>query len=544
MPADTKLYLYSDPAGLVRRAASTFEPDQFAGWVPHQQITYLWPSGPWFWFFDSVGVPDWIAHRLWIGTLLFAAGCGARWLGRQVGLPAVAATVVGVTYQMSPYVLPYVSRTSLLLLPWAGLGWIVALTVRATQRGHQQRSWAHRWRDPVLIGLTVATVGSVNATALALVAPGPALWLVCVVIADRSALRPVLAFAARTAVVCIGVSAGWVAMLIVQARSGAPVLTYSETVADVSRSATGSEVLRGLGYWLFYVRDPLGPTTTASFGYLVSTRVTLISYATALVGIFGIGFFAWPHRRFVALLAATGMVLAVGVHPLDSSSPLMSLLAGDGTSGVALALRSSTRALPLLALALALGSGALIAALPDRPTVVRVPTSLSAQAVAAGAVGVLVVVNLPALWQFRLVDEAIDRDADPPAAWMEAATAVDQRGALYRTLQLPGAEFGAFRWGYTVDQPLVGITDRPLVTRDLLPLGSAGAMDLLYALDDRVQEGALEAQSVAPIARLLGVDTIWLANDLQYERFRTPLPHAVDTLLTGEEVLERTDLGR
>ena len=61
MPADTKLYLYLDPAGLVGRAASTFEPDQFAGWVPFQQITYLWPSGPWYLAFDLIGVPDWVA---------------------------------------------------------------------------------------------------------------------------------------------------------------------------------------------------------------------------------------------------------------------------------------------------------------------------------------------------------------------------------------------------------------------------------------------------------------------------------------------------
>ena len=59
-------------------------------------------------------------------------------------------------------------------------------------------------------------------------------------------------------------------------------------------------------------------------------------------------------------------------------------------------------------------------------------------------------------------------------------------------LQVPGAEFGAFRWGYTVDPPLPGLTERPLVTRDLLPLGSPPAMDLLFALDDRFQAGVVE----------------------------------------------------
>ncbi len=132
MPADTKLFLYLDPAGLVGRAASTFEPDQFAGWVPFQQITYLWPSGPWYLLFDAVGVPDWIAHRLWIGTIMFLAGAGVLWAARLLGLSRSGALIAALVYQLSPFLLAYISRTSLLLLPWAGLGWIVGLTVRAT----------------------------------------------------------------------------------------------------------------------------------------------------------------------------------------------------------------------------------------------------------------------------------------------------------------------------------------------------------------------------------------------------------------------------
>ena len=60
-------------------------------------------------------------------------------------------------------------------------------------------------------------------------------------------------------------------------------------------------------------------------------------------------------------------------------------------------------------------------------------------------------------------------------------------------MQLPGAEFGAFRWGYTVDPPLPGLTDeavdhpRPAAARI-----SPGAMDLLYALDDRAQADTLD----------------------------------------------------
>ncbi len=66
MPTDTKLFLYLDPGRLVADAPFSWDTRQFAGWVPHQTIAYLWPSGPWFWVFDQLGVPDWVAHRLWI----------------------------------------------------------------------------------------------------------------------------------------------------------------------------------------------------------------------------------------------------------------------------------------------------------------------------------------------------------------------------------------------------------------------------------------------------------------------------------------------
>ncbi len=225
-------------------------------------------------------------------------------------------------------------------------------------------------------------------------------------------------------------------------------------------------------------------------------------------------------------LVATGVLLGVGVHPIDDPSPLMDALLGDGTSGAALALRSSTRAVPLLVLGLALGAACLVDALGSLPFA----RSRSWRPLAAVAVGLLAIANLPSLTGRRLVDPAIDRDQDVPAAWTDAVAALDADLAAGRVLQLPGQEFGAFRWGYTVDPPLPGLTDRPLVTRDLLPLGSAAAMDLVYALDDRFQSGTIEPASIATVARLLGAGTIWVTGDAAFDRFRTPRPELVHDL--------------
>jgi arabinofuranan 3-O-arabinosyltransferase len=530
MPTDSKLYVYLNPGRFIADTTTSFDPRQFAGWVPHQHIAYLWPTAPWFWVFEKLGAPDWIAHRLWIGTLLLVAGLGVRWVSRVLGLAPVAALVAALIYQLSPYVLPYVSRTSVLLLPWAGLGWIVGLTVLAAQRG--------RWRFPAAIALVVLTVGAVNATALAMIVPAPTLWLAHAVWNRSISWRRALATASKVAVLSTAVSLWWMAMLIIQGRRGGDVLAYSESLESVSFTSTSTEVLRGLGYWLFYVRDSFAAATTSSLDHLISIPVVIAGFGLVLLCLLGIAVSEWEHRRFAALLVGAGLVLAVGVHPIDDTSPLMSVLLGDRESGLALALRSGTRAVPVLMLGMAFGAASLVSVVRTM-RFHRGPIGFGgarASVAMAAVFGLLAVVNLPALRNGGFVDPALERDEQPPASWLDAAASLDALPDGYRVLQIPGTEFGAYQWGYTVDQPLPALTDRPLLTRDLLPLGSPAAMDLVFALDDRVQDGTLDPDAVAPVARLLGVDTIWLTNDVQFDRFRLARPELVSDLLTHVDV--------
>lgn len=516
MPTDTKLYLYLDPGRLMADAPLTWDVRQFGGWVPHQIIAYLWPSGPWFWLCETIGLPDWIAHRLWIGTLLFAGGAGVRWAARHLGLTGAAATVAGLVYATSPYILPYISRTSVMLLPWAGLGWLVGLTIRVALG-------RTRWRDVGLFGLVVLTIGAVNAAALALVAPAPVLWLLHAAWARSITWRTAAVTALKLGAISLLVSLWWIVMVIVQGRHGADVLRFSETLDAVSLTSVSTETLRGLGYWLFYVRDPYAFTTTASLDYMASTKVIAVGFALLVICLLGLATVTWASRRFAALLVFSGIVLAVGVHPIDDPSPIMAPLAD---SALGLALRSSTRALPLSTMGLALGAGALVAVAGALRPRARQATAMIIVALA--------VLNLPALWTGGFVDPALERDQDVPRAWADAVDELDAGSLEHRVIQLPGSEFGAFRWGYTVDPPLPGLTDKPLLTRDLLPLGSPGAMDLLFALDNRVQTGTIDPRSLAPLARLMAADTIWLANDLAFERFRTPRPEIfADLFATG-----------
>jgi hypothetical protein len=58
-------------------------------------------------------------------------------------------------------------------------------------------------------------------------------------------------------------------------------------------------------------------------------------------------------------------------------------------------------------------------------------------------------------------------------------------------------------------------------------------MDLLYALDDSFQNGTADANSIAPIARLLGADTVMVVNSYQYERFGVNRPERSAALMSS-----------
>ena len=526
MPADTKLYLYLDPGSLMSTAAQAWDTGQFGGWVPHQTISYLWPSGPWFWTGEQLGLPVWVVHRLWLGTLLFMGGWGVLRLARELGLAATGALVAAVVYQLSPFTLPYVSRTSLMLLPWASLGWLTVLTIRSFRHGG--------WRHPAMLALVLATVAGANATAFLMVVPGPIAWVLIEWSSRRLAARRVLAATGRIAVLGAAVSLWWVTMLTVQGAHGADVLGYSETLDAVSLTSTSVEVMRSLGYWLFYIRDPYAAATTASVPYQTSLPLIAVGFCLLLVCCLGFVLTRWVHRRFTIALLVLGVVLSVGVHPYEQPAPLFSLIRD---TGLGLALRSSTRALPLLALGLGLSAGALVVAIgTHRP---------QRRFVAAGLVILLTCLNIPSTFRAELVDPALTRDERPPQAWLQAAGDLDDGVLTNRVLQLPGSEFGAFRWGYTVDPVLPGLTEKPVITRDLLPLGSPGVMDLLYALDNRVQSGTLDLASLAPVSRLLAADQIWVSNDLSFDRFRTPRPErfAADLLESIEGLGATTAYG-
>ncbi len=522
--ADTKQYLYLDPLRMLGRAVSMWDPNIGLGTVTHQNIGYVFPMAPYYVLFRALDVPVWLAQRIWLGSILFAAGLGVLYLLRTLGVKGPGVPVAALAFMLSPYSLDYAARISAILLPWAALPWMIAIVVRALrERG---------WRYPAWFAITVTIIGGVNATSLIFAGVGPVLWILCSVWVTREVtFRRALAVTARIGLLTIITSLWWISGLRTQAAYGLDVLRFTETVETVAKTSLAPETLRGLGYWFFYGADKLGPWIQAGSDYSQHLWLILVGYVLVALALLSAGCIRWRYRAFFVLMLLTGTTIAVGAYPYDDPSPIGSLFKSFAKgSSAGLALRSTARAVPLVVLATAvlLGVGVnALAARWDTRKVRSVPNLRSRGVLAAVLVGILVIINFPTLFTGSWYGPNLERPESIPQYWKDAIKYLNGQPHDTRILELPGADFSSYRWGNTVDPITPGLTNRPYVARELIPYGSPASSDLLIALDRRLQEGVLDVNAVAPVSRLMSVGDVVLRNDLQVDRYKLARPRVV-----------------
>ncbi len=283
-------------------------------------------------------------------------------------------------------------------------------------------------------------------------------------------------------------------------------------------ASTASELARGLGYWFEYGGDRVSQWVEPATTYMASPGLIFLGFALLAAALTGLVLGLLVRRRFFVLLLVIGLGLAVGLNPLTSPSPWGRLFSRLEATTAGRAMRSTPRAAPLCALALAVGLGALVAWIAE-----RVPRRAGlATLIAVG----LVALQLPSLFTGDLYTTSLLRDENIPRYWQDAARAMDAGGDDTRVYETPGSDFAYYRWGGTVDPITPGLIERPYVARELVPYGSPGAADLLNALEGRLQIGTFDPQALPSLARLMGVGTVATRNDLQYERFVLPHPRA------------------
>ncbi len=507
---DTKTYLYLDPRQLLSQASSMWNPNVALGTVVHQNIGYLFPMGPFFYVFSVLHIPIWVAQRMWLGSILFVAAAGIAYLCRLFGIVGVGRVVAALAYGLSPYVMQYTGRISVILLPFAGLPWLMAFIVLAVRK----RGWCY----PALFALVVASVSGINASSIVYVGVAPLLFLPYAVFVTREISgREVLGVVFRTGVLCLTTSLWWISALAVEGAYGVDILKYTESVEATSSASSASEVIRGLGYWYFYGGDRVGLWTRSSVDFTTRTPLLALSYLVPIGAFFSAAFVRWRERAFFIVVAVVGLLLSVGAHPYGSPTPIGALDKAFMTkTTVGLALRSADRATPVVILGLAMLVGAGVAAAQRR---------LPRLGLLGGLVAVLCVLGADApLLAGDSVVTQFSQPAKLPSYVTAAANYLNSVHPGTRVYGLPGNNFAANVYGDTVDPPWPAVLNRPYVTHEQFIQGSLPTANLLYALDNPLQQGTFDWAGLAPMARLMSAGDVLVEYDQQFERYDVPRP--------------------
>ncbi|MEI8001558.1 MAG: alpha-(1-_3)-arabinofuranosyltransferase family protein, partial [Actinomycetes bacterium] len=517
LEADTKQYLYLDPGGLLRSAPNLWNSRIDGGSVTHQNIGYLWPMGPFYWVTNVLGVPDWVAQRLWMGSIQFLAALGAYVLFRSLWRDRRAAFVGGLVYGLSPFVLGQITGQSALLLPFCALPWMILATRNALRRDP--------WLWAAVYALVVTTAGSLNGSSIFFVVVGSLLWVPFAILWERSSsLRTGITTVVKIGLLTAVTQLWWLVAYQVGGRYGLPVLQVTETVRETSSAASAIEALRGLGYWFFYGGDNQGswlrglaPPFTQNLALLT------VSFVPPLLCL-ALGWWSrFRERLFFVGLVVAGIVISSVAYGGTSRSLVGGVFeAVSRHSGIVLSLRNSQRAVALTALGLAGLAAAGVTALLRRAP--RLATAVGA------AVVITVGLTFVAPWSAALLADRYTRAEAVPTAWTDAAHYLDRVDG--RALLVPGIDFASYRWGHTLDPVLAGLTRTQVMWRELLPMGGTAGADLLSAFDRSLQNGTFDPRTVVPVAQALGVTHLVVANDLEIERYRIQRPELVMAALS------------
>ncbi len=215
--ADTKINLHVDPARFMSDVASMWtSTGQLGGVQSGQQTGYLFPMGPFFALGHALGLSDWVVQRLWLGTLLALAAWGVVRLldALHPGPRGIVHLAAGAVTILNPFVVTYTNRTTVTLLAYAVLPWLL-LAVHCGLR--DSRGW--RWPAACALLVTVAG-GGVNGAVVAWMLVGPLLLLAYEALFVGVPWGDVGRFLARLLPLGVLVSIWWIIPAYVQSKYG------------------------------------------------------------------------------------------------------------------------------------------------------------------------------------------------------------------------------------------------------------------------------------------------------------------------------------
>ena len=321
--SDTKIDLHVDPAGFLSEVASVWAPSIDLGAVQGAQYSgYLWPMGPVFALLDAIGLSPWVAHRVWLGLLFALSAWGMlKLLDAFVGRPRGLPHVIGAGfYLLNPYTVIFSARTSVVLLGYAALPWLLLIVHRGVRAARDWRDWRGWWWAAAFALILTSTGGGVNAAVVGWMLVGPLLLLAYEPLVGSVRWRDAGAFLARIAVLAGLVSVWWIVPLLVHVGYGVDFLQFTEQPRAIWGTNSAPEALRLMAYWTSYV----GVGFYGAARPLYSEAGTLLFNplvvgASLLLPALAVGGFAltrrWRYAPFLLLVLVVGAAIEVAGFP-------------------------------------------------------------------------------------------------------------------------------------------------------------------------------------------------------------------------------------
>ena len=473
------------------------------------------------------GVAPEAAPRIirWCMYLLGAWGAVRliRRLAPAADTPALRLTTAAV-FVLNPYSV-VAGSTAAILVPYALFPWFFAATMSTLRNG--------TWRSAAGAALLFAAMTGMNVGAVPLLqlAAIPALagWLLWRrVISWRQGCIAL----GKLGLLCAGVSLYWLLPSAFAAGAATTVIDNSETLTSVASTSSWSEVVRGLGLWPLYGQSISGPWQPGFVPYLADIAVILASFAVLVLAVWGTIVTKLPVRALIlALFLVVGSVM-VGMHPPEHPSPLgQVMLSAFEAFPSLLALRTTNKAGAGLALALTFGVALLVVWLSRRQL------SGLARATSLTLVAVAVMLASQPVWagQWFLGRWAI------PDYWQRASAYLNTSQPS-RLWFVPGEVLAHYTWSTSSvdDVNLSWFGNRESLVRTVLPTESANSTNLLFAIDNQLQNGRATGNSLSYIARILGVDQLLVRNDTNWEDYDGAAPDQVMAQVQADPGLSPT----
>ncbi|MBP2329976.1 arabinofuranan 3-O-arabinosyltransferase [Kibdelosporangium banguiense] len=459
---DTKLDLAVDPVAFLGRALHLWNPAATGGELQNQAYGYLFPMGPFFAGFQLIGVPPWIAQRLWCALLLCLAFAGVLAVARALKIGTPAAQYTGaVAYALAPRMLTEIGPLSAEMLAAVMLPWVLLPLIKADRIGSPRRAAG-------LSGLAILCIGGINGAVVMMVLLLPGLWLL-----TRQWTKQHVKLVLWWCAAVVAAVVWWFLPLMLLGEYSLPFVDYVESATNTTAPMSLFQALRGTNQWVAYVFEG-SPWWPSGFMLIDNPVLMFATGLVAAVGLVGIVRRGLPERMFITIGVITAVTfLTIGyVGELDSplSTTVRALLDGPLAP-----LRNVHKFEPGLRLPLMLGF-------------MHAVSRLGVPARARLSIGVaLVLVMAAPAWLFTLRPGPGWQSV--PDYWRTAMTWLGDNDPDARTLLVPGTGFGEYTWGKTVDEPAQALARSPWALRSQIPLGSEGNTRLMDAVEDALADG-------------------------------------------------------